>query len=102
MIGGALFLRTQPRIVLLDDYRIDGLPSGPALIMSNRDVPGVIGQVGTLLGQNGINIGEWRMGRTAPGEVEVSFINIDTPASEQVLTELRALPNILGVRQVTL
>ncbi len=102
LIGGALFLRTQPRIVLLDDYRIDGLPSGPALIMCNRDVPGVIGQVGTLLGQRGINIGEWRMGRTAPGEVEVSFINIDTPASELVLTELRALPNILDVRQVTL
>ena len=35
------------------------------------------------------------MGRTAPGEVEVSFINIDTPASEQVLAELCALPNIL-------
>ncbi len=102
LIGGALFLRTQPRIVLLDDYRIDGLPSGPALIMSNRDVPGVIGQVGTLLGQNGINIGEWRMGRTAPGEVEVSFINIDTPANEQVLAGLRALPNILNVQQVAL
>jgi len=57
----ALFLRTQPRIVLLDDYRIDGLPSGPALIMSNRDVPGVIGQVGTLLGHNDITLasGAW-------------------------------------------
>jgi len=102
LIGGALFLRTQPRIVLLDDYRIDGLPSGPALIMSNRDVPGVIGQVGTWLGENNINIGEWRMGRTAPGEVEVSFINIDTPANEQVLAGLRALPNILDVQQVAL
>jgi D-3-phosphoglycerate dehydrogenase len=102
LIGGALFLRTQPRIVLLDDYRIDGLPSGPALIMSNRDVPGVIGQVGTLLGHNSINIGEWRMGRAAPGQMAVSFINIDTPANEQVLAELRALSQILDVRQVML
>jgi D-3-phosphoglycerate dehydrogenase len=102
LIGGALFLHQQPRIVLLDDYRIDALPSGPALILSNRDIPGVIGRVGTLLGEKGINIAEWQMGRSAPGGMAVSFINIDIPASEEVLKELRALSPILDVRQVTL
>lgn len=102
LIGGALFLHKQPRIVLLDHYRIDALPSGPALILSNRDIPGVIGRVGTLLGEKGINIAEWQMGRSAPGDMAVSFINIDTPASEEVLKELRALSPILDVRQVTL
>ncbi len=102
LIGGALFLRQQPRIVLLDDYRIDALPSGPALILANRDVPGVIGKVGTLLGDRGINIAEWQMGRNAPGGNAVSFINIDQPASDEVLKELRALSPILDVRQVIL
>ena len=102
LIGGALFLRKQPRIVLLDDYRIDALPSGPALILSNRDIPGVIGKVGTLLGDRGINIAEWQMGRSARGGLAVSFINIDDRASDDVLKELRALPPILDVRQVTL
>lgn len=102
LIGGALFLHQQPRIVLLDDYRIDALPSGPALILSNRDIPGVIGKVGTLLGEKGINIAEWQMGRNIQGGMAVSFINIDTPASEDVLKELRALSPILDVRQVTL
>lgn len=102
LVGGALFLRHQPRIVLLDEYRIDALPSGPALILANRDMPGVIGKVGTLLGDRGINIAEWQMGRSAPGGSAVSYINIDTPAGEEILKELRALPPILDVRQVVL
>jgi D-3-phosphoglycerate dehydrogenase len=100
LIGGALFLRKQARIVLLDDYRIDASPYGPALILSNRDIPGVIGKVGTLLGERGINIAEWQMGRNEPGGMAISFINIDSPASDHVLQELRALLPILDVKQV--
>ncbi len=102
LIGGALFLHTQPRIVLLDEFRVDALPQGPALILSNQDVPGVIGRVGTLLGAHNINIAEWRMGRSAPGGMAVSYINIDTPVNDEVLNQLRALAPIVDVRQVTL
>ena len=102
LIGGALFLHTMSRIVLLDDFRIDALPHGPALIVSNRDVPGVIGKVGTILGGHGINIAEWQMGRSGPGGQAVSYINIDSPAPDHVLRELRQLPSITDVHQVTL
>lgn len=102
LIGGALFLHTQPRIVLLDDFRLDALPHGPALILANRDVPGVIGKVGTLLGAHNINIAEWQMGRSGPGGEAVSYINIDTPVDDEVLRELRALSTIVDVRQVML
>src|SRR5512143_1747468 len=102
LVGGALFLHTQPRIVLLDDFRIDARPHGPALILANRDVPGVIGKVGTLLGARGINIAEWQMGRSGPGGEAVSFINIDSPVSDEVMRELRALATIVDVRQVML
>jgi D-3-phosphoglycerate dehydrogenase len=88
--------------VLLDDYRLDALPAGLVLVMTNRDVPGVIGRVGTLLGDNGINIAEWNMARDAPGNLAVSFINIDSQAGEQVIAQLRGLPTILDVRQVSL
>jgi len=101
LIGGALFLRT-PRIVLMDGFRLDADPSGYALVMTNRDVPGVMGRVGTLLGNHNINIAQWQLGRDAPGGTALSFINIDTPADYQVLAELRALPPILSVRQVVL
>ena len=90
------------RIVLLDDFRIDALPHGPALIISNRDVPGVIGKVGTILGGHGINIAEWQMGRSGPGGQAVSYINIDSPAPDHVLRELRQLPPITDVQQVAL
>jgi D-3-phosphoglycerate dehydrogenase len=102
LIGGALFLHTMPRIVLLDDFRIDASPDGSALILSNRDVPGVIGHVGTLLGEHNVNIAEWQMGRSGPGGLAVSFINIDSPAPDEVLHELRELPSITDVRLVTL
>ena len=102
LVGGALFLHTQPRIVLLDEFRIDALPHGPALILANHDVPGVIGKVGTLLGTHGINIAEWQMGRSGPGGEAVSFINIDSPVGDEVMRELRALSTIVDVRQVTL
>ena len=102
LIGGALFLRNQPRIVLLDEYRLDALPVGRVLVMTNRDVPGVIGRVGTILGEGRINIAEWRMARNAPGDVAVSFINIDSPIGDEVMAQLRGLPQVLGVRQVSL
>jgi D-3-phosphoglycerate dehydrogenase len=97
-----LFLRDQPRIVLLDNFRIDALPAGCALVMLSRDVPGVMGQVGTLLGKHGVNIAHWHMGRDASGERQLSFINIDTPAGEPVMAELRAQPTVLEVQQVML
>ena len=72
------------------------------MILANHDVPGVIGKVGTLLGEYHINIAEWQMGRSGPGGEAVSFINIDSPAGEEVLRALRALSTIVDVRQVIL
>ena len=102
LIGGALFLHNQPRIVLMDDYRLDALLIGKALVMMNHDVPGVIGKVGTLLANRQVNIAEWRMARNSPGGIAVSFINIDSPVSDQVLAELKQLDTVTDVRQVAL
>ncbi|MBI5031857.1 MAG: phosphoglycerate dehydrogenase [Chloroflexi bacterium] len=102
LIGGALFLHQQPRIVLMDDFRLDALLIGRALVTVNKDVPGVIGTVGSILGNHGVNIAEWRMARDEPGGTALSFINIDSAADENVLSELRQLSSMLDVRQVAL
>ncbi len=102
LIAGALFSHSQPRIVRVDDFPMDVRPFGWILVTRNRDVPGVIGQVGTLLGAHGINIAEWRTGRSAPGEAAFSFINVDSPVPQEVLVELAAFPAMLEVRQVKL
>jgi D-3-phosphoglycerate dehydrogenase len=94
LITGTLFANQEARIVQMDGFRLDGLPNGTVLVMSNDDVPGVIGRVGTLLGERGINIAEWRLGRNQPGGRALSFINLDTAVPESVLNELRGQPGI--------
>lgn len=89
-MAGVLFGGGEPRIVLVDDYHLDVQPTGRLLILLNKDVPGVIGTVGTTLGRFGVNIGEWRMGRAEPGTDALSFINIDNEPPSEALEALRA------------
>ncbi len=102
LVAGTLFGSAEARIVQMNGFRLDGLPNGTVLVMTNTDVPGVIGRVGTLLGARGINIAEWRLGRDEPGGRALSFINLDNDVPETVLDELRALPGIAEARVVRL
>jgi D-3-phosphoglycerate dehydrogenase len=70
--------------------------------MESVDVPGVVGRVGSLLGAHGINIAEWRLGRIAPAGEALAFINLDSPAPQDVLDELVCLEGVNRVRQVSL
>ena len=67
-IAGVLFNGSMPRIVQIDGFRTDAVPQGLALVISSKDVPGVIGRVGTILGANYVNIAEYRLGRTSAGD----------------------------------
>ena len=101
-IAGVLFNGTQPRIVQIDGFRIDAVPSGYVLVVNSRDVPGVIGRVGTILGANYVNIAEYRLGRTQAGDEAMSFINLDTPVPDYALKALRDLPEVISVKQAKL
>lgn len=102
LIVGTLLTHSALRIVRMDDMPMDALPSGYVLVVRSRDVPGVIGQVATLLGRARLNIAEYRLGRDEPGGTALSFINLDTEAPESVLAELRSLEPVLEVKQVNL
>lgn len=102
VIAGSLLGHELPRVVQVDDFVIDAQPEGTILVLESVDVPGVIGRVGTLLGAHNINIAEWRLGRVAPGHQVLSFINLDSAAAPEVLTELASLTGVVRVRQVTL
>jgi D-3-phosphoglycerate dehydrogenase len=102
LIAGTLFSREQPRIVQMDGFRVDASPTGIVLVMLSHDVPGVIGRVGTLLGEHGINIAEWRLGRDAPGGTALSFINLDNPIPPDVMARLMELKDIISARVVRL
>ncbi len=101
-IAGVLFNGRQPRIVRIDGFVLDAVPEGLVLVVSSRDVPGVIGRIGTILGQSYVNIGEYRLGRTGPGDMAMSFVNLDTPVPEEAMQTLRNLPEVVDVRQMAL
>jgi D-3-phosphoglycerate dehydrogenase / 2-oxoglutarate reductase len=102
LLSGVLFGGLRPRIVQFDDYHLDANPVGTVLIMQNQDVPGVIGQVGTVLASFNVNIGEWRMGRHEPGSEALSFINLDGHPPDAVLETLKNIPAVTSVRLITL
>ena len=88
-------------MVRIDDYHVDVAPEGWMLVIRNRDVPGVIGRVGTLLGQAGINIGSYHQARRATaGTDALAAITVDQALTNGVLEHLGRAPDVLDVRLV--
>jgi D-3-phosphoglycerate dehydrogenase len=102
VLSGVLFGGVKPRIVQVDNYQLDANPEGVILVMQNSDVPGVIGQVGTILAAYGVNIGEWRMGRETPGGEALSFINLDSTVPAPVIEALSRIPAVTTLKLVVL
>src|SRR5207302_598782 len=100
-VAGALVGNSHGRVVRIDDYHVDVAPEGWMLVIRNRDVPGVIGRVGTLLGQAGINIGSYHQARRAtPGTDALAAITVDQALTNGVLEHLGHAPDVLDVRLV--
>ncbi len=101
-VCGTTFGEQDPRIVIVDGYHIDAKPYGNILFFKNQDEPGVIGQVCTVLGQNGINIADMTLGRKKRGGVAVTVCNIDTTVPEKVIDELKSVKAIKEIRSIEL
>jgi D-3-phosphoglycerate dehydrogenase len=101
-IAGTLFHRREPRIVSIDDFSVEVVPEGAMLAVSNTDRPGVIGTIGTFLGQHQVNISRMQLSRERPGGRAISVIGIDSPVAAETLQELRRLPGILSAKQIRL
>ena len=101
-VAGALFSKKDPRIVYIDDFKVEIVPEGELLLLYNNDKPGVIGNIGTLLGKNHINIARMHFGRERQGGMAISVVSIDAHASPQIIDQIKKLPNILSVKQISL
>jgi D-3-phosphoglycerate dehydrogenase / 2-oxoglutarate reductase len=101
-VAGALFNQIDGRITEIDGFRIEAIPSGNMLVMHNRDVPGVIGKVGTVLGENGINISRFHLGRRERGGEAMAVIETDARLDNKVLETLRSSENVVYARQIEL
>lgn len=99
-IWGTIYEKQYPRLVRIGNIYLDAIPDGSMIVIRNVDRPGVIGNVGTVLGNNKVNIARFQLGRR--DDRAVCLVNIDTVADDRVLQEIKQLPNILFVRQAQL
>jgi D-3-phosphoglycerate dehydrogenase len=99
-VAGTLYARKYPRIVNLDGHKIEVMPAGNLLVFTNEDKPGVIGKVGTLLGDNGVNIAQMQLGRSAPNQDAVAVLTVDSAIPEKVMEDLLKLPFITSATQL--
>jgi D-3-phosphoglycerate dehydrogenase len=92
----------HPRLVRVDQFPMDVRPEGVLLLLRNLDVPGVIGRVGTLLGEARVNIAEYHQSRIQAGGDALAAIAVDERIDADLLERLSALDDVLDVRQVDL
>lgn len=99
-VGGTVFAGIGDRLVSIDGFRVDAVPEGYMLILQNIDKPGMIGKVGTFLGQHNINIAAMDVGRMKIGEKAVMVLNVDNLISDKILQELTKTEGIFGATLV--
>jgi D-3-phosphoglycerate dehydrogenase / 2-oxoglutarate reductase len=99
-VAGALLGGTHPRITRIGAFRVDVAPRGTLVVLRNRDVPGVIGRVGTILGEAHVNIAEYHQARLQAGGEALAAVSVDTPVDPEVIARLNELPEVVEVRQV--
>jgi D-3-phosphoglycerate dehydrogenase len=102
LIAGAIFQGTQPRIVRLDDFMLEALPEGFCLLLHNHDRPGVVGAVGTLLGEAGVNISRMQLALHRDRHEAAMLVNVDSAPSAAVMERLRNLPHVMSMQLVEL
>ncbi len=94
MLAGTVFGKKEPRLVRLNSFRLEALPAGPMLLVYNKNVPGVIGALGTTLGENGVNISRMTVGRQDASNQNIILLNTDTPVGKELLGKVMELDNI--------
>lgn len=101
-VAGTVFGETDPRVVRFRGFRLEFRPSGQLLVIENRDVPGVVGKIGTLLGNAGTNIAEIHLARDGSRKNAIAVVRLDAVPSAQLMDELQSLPEVDSVRLVDL
>jgi len=100
-VGGAFFGAT-PRIVSVNSRPVEARPHGVVLVLENTDRPGMVGRIGTLLGNHGVNIATMSLSRNQAGGTALTVLNLDTAPDEALLAEIRASEDIRSAQVIEL
>jgi D-3-phosphoglycerate dehydrogenase len=101
-ISGTIFGRTQPRIVRVDDFRFEAIPEGPTFLVRNIDRPGVVGRLGSLLGDAQINIKRMQLGLHLETGQALQLLSVDPVPPDEVVEAVRALDGVESARLLDL
>jgi D-3-phosphoglycerate dehydrogenase len=105
-LAGTLFgyggHRREGRITEIDGFYLEATPQGHMLVTRNHDVPGVIGSIGMTLGQGGVNISRFHLGRRERGGEAMAVIEVDAPLSKDTLQALRSLEQVISAQPIEL
>ena len=99
-IAGSVFEGNRIRMVNILGYEMEVTPYGTMLFARNKDVPGVIGKVGTMLGEAKVNIGGYLLSREMNDGEAFAVVRVDNPVPDSVLSQIRDLPEIISVQQL--
>jgi D-3-phosphoglycerate dehydrogenase len=93
-VAGTLFGGDKPRLVEIKGIPVEAELGRHMLYVTNEDRPGLIGRLGTMLGDAGVNIATFHLGRSAPGGEAIALVEVDQAIPESLLAELRRIPNV--------
>jgi len=97
-VAGTVFSNTRPRLIQIKGIDMDAEFASHMLYITNEDKPGFIGRLGTLLGNAGVNIANFNLGRSARGADAIALLQVDEPVADTILAEIRSLPLVKQVR----
>jgi D-3-phosphoglycerate dehydrogenase len=97
IVSGTIFGKKDPRIVKINNFRLELIPQGHMALIYNIDRPGSIGEIGTTLGNHQINIGRMQVGQEEGGDRNIIFIQTDTKIEDAILKEIRELGSVKRV-----
>ncbi len=100
-VAGTLIGGDKPRIVEVEGIGIEASLGQYVLFVRNRDRPGFIGRLGQALGDAGINIGTFHLGRSEKGGDAIAFVEVDQPIPDEILAKVEAIPNVLQAQVLT-
>lgn len=101
-VGGVVFDEEKPRLAHIDNFKFEIKPSGRFLLIRNRDVPGVVGDTGSFLAAEKINIGSVFLSRQRRTSSAMAMIEIDSELSDPALQRMLTINNVLSVTQIHL
>jgi D-3-phosphoglycerate dehydrogenase / 2-oxoglutarate reductase len=101
LVAGTMFGKKDPRLVRINDFRLEAAMEGNSLLIFNIDTPGTIGAIGTCLGRHHVNISMMDVGQVLERGQNIIFLRTDTPVPEHVIQELLSLANVNVVQAIT-